>query len=97
MSTLLTRPNVEIRRAVPGLRVATTAPSATQLARTDLLAMSSTMIPFGIALGVTVSSLRFGDGASVAGAIRMYPGAAQPSPRRCSATARRFSPSWSPA
>ena len=80
MSTVLTRPAVETRSALPALPAppaATTGPSPTQLARTDLLAMSSTMIPFGIALGVTVSSLRFGDGASVAGGVLMYAGAAQ--------------------
>jgi predicted branched-subunit amino acid permease len=77
VSTVLTRPSVETRRVTLAPHAATTAPGPTQLARTDLLAMSSTMIPFGIALGVTVSALRFGDGASVAGGVLMYAGAAQ--------------------
>jgi predicted branched-subunit amino acid permease len=80
VSTVLTRPAVGTPRAAPAApapRAASTGPSPTQLARTDLLAMSSTMIPFGIALGVTVASLRIGDGASAAGAVLMYAGAAQ--------------------
>jgi predicted branched-subunit amino acid permease len=78
VSTVLTRPTVvDPGRAVPVPRATVAGPSSTRLARTDLLAMSSTMIPFGVALGVTVSSLRFGDGASVTGAPLMYAGAAQ--------------------
>ena len=78
MSTVLTRPRVvEPRRAAPVPRPAATGPSPTQQARADLLAMSSTMIPFGLALGVTVSALRVGDAASVAGGFLMYAGAAQ--------------------
>lgn len=80
MSTVLTRPAVGAVPAVPAVpvpRAPTTGPSPTQQARADLLAMSSSMIAFGVALGVTVSSLRFGDGASVAGAPLMYAGAAQ--------------------
>jgi predicted branched-subunit amino acid permease len=80
VSTVLTRPTVGAPSSTPAAPVpfaAATGPSPTRLARTDLLAMASSMIPFGIALGVTVSSLRVGDGASVAGGVLMYAGAAQ--------------------
>jgi predicted branched-subunit amino acid permease len=78
VSTVLTRPTVGALSPVPAVPGPIAAgPSPTQLARTDLLAMASSMIPFGIALGVTVSSLRVGHGASVAGGVLMYAGAAQ--------------------
>ena len=62
------RPDPSPRRRAPSRRAGAAPgrdrPSPTQQARADLLAMSPTMIPFGLALGVTVSALRVGDGAS---------------------------------